>query len=91
MRRLFHEEKRSLQSRLKANDEAAIVLEFILRAENLGLRCVHLRHISFKALEQRLAYGALLSAGGQQLHDGVELELVIEQKVTTRQANARRA
>ena len=46
--------QRALDARLDADDEAAIVLELILRAEDLPLRRVHLRHVSFEPVEQLL-------------------------------------
>ena len=54
--------QRSLDTRLEADDEAAIVLELVLRTEDLRFGRVHLRHISLQAIEQRVADLRLLRA-----------------------------
>src|SRR5260370_82392 len=79
--------QRALNARLHADDETAIVLEFVLRSEYLGLGRVHQRDVRLEPLKQVVAHGALLSAGGQQVNDGIELALVVEQQVSARQFN----
>ncbi len=80
-----------LHTRLEADDEAAIVLEFVLLAENLRLGRMHLRNVGFKARKQRIADRALLRAGGKQVDDLLQLPLVIEQQVAARQVEWSRA
>ncbi len=41
--------ERALNARLDADDEAAVVLELVLRAEDLRLRRVHLRDVGLEA------------------------------------------
>jgi hypothetical protein len=77
----------ALHARLQADDEAAIVLELVLLAEDLRLRRVHLRDVGLKALEQRVADRPLLGAGGEQVDDLLQLALVVEQQVAARQLN----
>jgi hypothetical protein len=76
--------ERALDARLKTDDETAIVLELILRAKDLRLRCVHLRYIRAKAFQQRFAHRLLLGAGGEQIDDQIELALVIDQQMAAR-------
>ena len=40
--------KRPLNARLHADDESTIILKFVLRAEDLRLRRVHLLHVSIQ-------------------------------------------
>jgi hypothetical protein len=77
--------ERALHAGLEADDEAAIVLELILLAEDLRLGRVHLRHVGLQALEQRIAHRPLLGAGGEQVDDLLQLALVVEQQVAARQ------
>ena len=77
--------QRALDARLQADDEAPIVLELVLRTEDLRLRRVHLRDIRAQPLQQRLAHRPLLRARGQQVDDQIELALVIEQQMAARQ------
>ena len=79
--------QRALNARLHADDEPAVVLEFILLAEHLRLRRVHLRDIGFEPRQQFLAHRHLLRAGRQQVDDLFEPRLVVEQQVAARQLN----
>ncbi len=77
--------QRALDARLEADDEAAVVLELVLRAEDLRLGRVHLRDVGAQALQQRVAHRPLLRAGGEQVDDLVELALVVEQQMAAGQ------
>ena len=48
--------ERALNARLDADDEAAVVLELVLRAEDLRLGRVHLRDIGLEPLQQLVAH-----------------------------------
>src|SRR6185312_5026246 len=75
----------ALDARSDANDEAAVVLEFVLFTEDLRLGRAYLGQISLKPREQRLTDGPLLRAGGQQIDYLLQLREVIDQQVAARQ------
>src|ERR1039457_5202920 len=77
----------SLDARLQAYDEAAVVFELVLGAEDLRLWRVHQRYVGFETPQQFVAHGALLGTGGEQVDDSIELRLVVEQQMTTRKLN----
>jgi hypothetical protein len=73
--------QRPLNSRLEANNEAAIVLELVLRPEDLRLGRVHLGHVGLRRSSNASLTGPLLGAAGEQVDEVVELALVIEQQM----------
>ncbi len=73
--------ERALDAGLEADDEAAIVLELVLLAEDLRLRRMDLREIFLQALEKGIADRALLRTGGEQVGDLFELALVEVEQV----------
>ncbi len=85
---MLHIFKRPLHPRLQADDEAPIILKLILRAKDLRLRRVHLRHISLQPRQQLIAHRRLLRADGQQVGDLVQLPPVVEQQMPPRQLNS---
>ena len=78
----------ALNTCLQANNEASVIFEFILRTKNLGLGSVHECNIGAEALHQVVADGTLLSAGGEQVDDAVELGLVVEEQVAAGEADS---
>ena len=79
--------QRALNAGLEADDKTAVVLELVLRTEDLRLRRMHQGDVGIQPLQQRIAHRALLRAGGQQFNDVVEPVLVVEQQMAAREAN----
>ena len=65
----------ALDTGFHADEEAAIVFEFVLSTEDLGLGRVDLLDVGVEAFEEFTADLALLGAGGDEVDEVVKLRL----------------
>ena len=82
--RMLH---RPLHPDLQADREAPIILKLVLLPEDLRLWRMHLGHVGFQARPQLVAHPDLLCAGGQQVGDLIQLPLIKQEQVPSRQVN----
>src|SRR5215472_5082966 len=79
--------KGALNARLHADHKSAVVLKFVLLAEDLGLGGVDLRDVIIEAAPEFRTDGYLLAAGGEQVDDLFQAVLVVEEEMAAREPN----